>query len=146
MTEQQISGLMNTVKDCKINFLQHEYYRYSNLIHNQIQHIERIYKENIISINVRNTCLKQLSELIRFMNNDVYNVKLKEFKNTLSDATNNANNDINEINDAQDVLEPCDDDTVVIETDKHDSKNMQETKNKKNLDTNLSDIFSVDIP
>lgn len=156
MTEQQISGIMNTVKDCKINFLQHEYYRYSHLIHNEIQHIERIYKENIISINVRNACLKQLSELIRFMNNDVYNVKLKEFKNALVGAsesnTNNVSGDINEINDAQDALEACDDDTPAVcntDIDKCENKNIDNTsnnKNKKNLDTKVSDLFTFDIP
>lgn len=64
----------------KISFLQHEYRRYALLLHNQIQHIERLYKENFININVRNTCIKSLNDLIRYMNNDVYNVKLKELK------------------------------------------------------------------
>lgn len=157
MTEQQIGGIgigiMNTIKDCKINFLQHEYNRYSYLIHNQIQHIERIYKENIISINVRNTCLKQLSELIRFMNNDVYNVKLKEFKDSLNitDSSNTQKNvnSVSEINDAQDALETCDDDTPAVPyNDKYEIKNIDvsSNKNKKILDLSIVDYIGTELP
>ena len=81
----------DTIKDCKMNFLQHEYYRYSNFIYNQTQHIERLYKENIITINIRNNCLRQLSDLIRFMNNDVYNMKLKEINNEFQEKSNKDN-------------------------------------------------------
>ena len=86
MTEQNSTSI--TVKDCKLNFLQYEYYRYSQLIQNQIQHVERLYKESIISINIRNNCMRQLSELILFMNDDVFNPKFNEIKDSGSSEYN----------------------------------------------------------
>jgi ATP-dependent Lon protease, bacterial type len=66
--------------DFKISLLQHEYRRYTQLLQNQNQHIETLYKENYININVRNNCMKILSEIICFLNNDVYNAKLKDLR------------------------------------------------------------------
>ena len=72
------------IKECKINFLQYEYNRYSKIIYNQIQHIGNLYENNIMSLNDRNHHLKTLSEIIRFMNNDIYNEKLKTITDNIS--------------------------------------------------------------
>lgn len=72
----------STLRDCKLSFLRHEYARYSQLIANQTHHVEKLYKENIISINARNNYIKSLTELISFMNTDVYNYKIRQIKST----------------------------------------------------------------
>lgn len=96
MTDQGISSMM--VKDCKVNFLHYEYSRYSHLINNQTQHVEFLYKENVLNLNTRNNVLRQLSELIRFMNNDIYNVKINEFKKSASMTQNEEIIDMSENN------------------------------------------------
>jgi len=139
MTEQNSTSI--TVKDCKLNFLQYEYYRYSQLIQNQIQHVERLYKESIISINIRNNCMRQLSELILFMNDDVFNPKFNEIK----DSGSSEYNDI-EFVDQTETAEESDDD--IAKTDKNSHKNTQKKddhvvksldKNKENFSDSLID-------
>lgn len=94
----------STVRECRINFLQHEYTRYSKLIYDQMQHIEKLYREGYIQSQQRLSAFNTINNLIRFMNQDIYNVKLKELKipnqisqdgseNIISDENNNNNND-----------------------------------------------------
>lgn len=70
----------STVRGCKISFLQHEYIRYSKLIYGHVQHIEKLYKEGLIQPQQRVSALGILNHLVRYMNQDVYNAKLKELK------------------------------------------------------------------
>ena len=103
--DQKLEG---SIKNCKMNLLQHEYYIYSNFIHNQTQHIEKLYKDNIITINVRNNCLRQLSDLIRFMNNGVYNERLKEINKSVREISSKDSLNVeNRIEDTSDITE-CD--------------------------------------
>lgn len=70
----------STIRECKISFLQHEYIRYSKLIYGHMQHIEKLYREGFIQPAQRLSALSVLNHLIRYMNQDVYNTKLKELK------------------------------------------------------------------
>jgi len=121
-----------TIKDCKISFLHYEYTRYSQLIHNQTQHIEVLYKENILSLTARNNNLRLLSELIKFMNNDVYNVKINEFKKMVQQSNNE------EIVDIAESTDLSDNDEEVVNI-----KKVEEVKseNISILDRNICDII-----
>ena len=90
----------STIKECKISFLQHEYVRYSKLIYNQVQHIEKLYREGFIYSQQRLSSLSTLNHLIRYMNQDVYNAKLKELKVTSEQQYNNKNSDELDENDS----------------------------------------------
>lgn len=126
------------MKDCKLNFLQYEYYRYSQLLQNQIQHIERLYKENIISINIRNNCLRQLSELILFMNDKVYNPKLNEIKGNLINQGLD-----NEIIDNNETVEESDDENKIKIKVKDESNivNVKKDINDSLIDKNIYDFL-----
>lgn len=113
----------NIVKDCKLSFLHHEYYRYSELIHNQTQHVERLYKENIITINTRNNCMRQLDVLLIFMNNDVYNGKFKQIKK----GTNTTPVSTSTETDILDTMEPVEySDEDIHKSDKSDKSEKKE--------------------
>jgi endopeptidase La len=64
-----------TVRDFMINLLQHEYNKFSRLIHDHSDHIERCHIDGIIQLAARNQHQKTLNDLIRNMN-DIYNSKL----------------------------------------------------------------------
>lgn len=85
-----------THRECKISYLQYEYIRYSKLIYNQVNHIERIYREGFIQSQQRVSYLNIINQLIRYMNQDVYNLKLKELKELKELNVNDDN--IDEIN------------------------------------------------
>ena len=70
----------STVREFKISYLQYEYNRYSRLICSEVQHIENLARLNLISIQQRHNSLNQINHLIRCMNQDIYNTKLKELK------------------------------------------------------------------
>ena len=88
----------STIREYKISFLQHEYNRYSTIIYNLMRHIESIYKDGFIQHKQRLASLNSLNQLIKYMNQDVYNNKLKELKNIKNNTTNfgDINNDHNE--------------------------------------------------
>lgn len=70
----------SAVRDFKIKFLQHEYIRYAKIIYGHVQHIEKLYREDLIQPQQRLSSLNVLNHLLRYMNQDVYNAKLKELK------------------------------------------------------------------
>lgn len=78
-----------TVREWEISFLQQEYNKYSNIIYGQMQHIEKLASEEIISMQQRLGYLNNLNYLIRYMNQDIYNQKLKELKFFSLDDDNN---------------------------------------------------------
>ncbi len=62
-----------------LGIFKYGYMKYSKYIHNQIQHIERIHNDGIITSHLRMQYLRQISELIKTMNNDVYNKNIKNY-------------------------------------------------------------------
>ena len=57
-----------TIRDYKIKSLQNDYKFLSEMMYNQMKHIERCYNNNIINIIDRNNYLKEINEMIRQMN------------------------------------------------------------------------------
>ena len=76
-----------------IKVLKQCYICYTKYIHDQIQHIERIYKDGKINTVKRIQCMKIMSEAIKKLNNDIYNKKIREY----DDVTNINNANINKI-------------------------------------------------
>lgn len=68
-----------TVRDFLVAFLQSEYSRYSKIILDVTQHIERLHNELIIETSDRATHLKEINDIIKNMNN-TYNNRLKTFQ------------------------------------------------------------------
>lgn len=98
--------MTNHITDFKINYLQHEYKRYAKLIHNNVQHIEKLHKNNLITLSIRNNSMKSLSEIIKYMNNDIYNVILKDLRN--ENQKNNAKEDTDEDTESEKSQEDAD--------------------------------------
>lgn len=68
-----------TLREFLINYLQVEYGKYSKLIFNQSEHIDRCHLEGILTIIDRNQHMKVLNDLIKSMNS-LYNERLKILK------------------------------------------------------------------
>jgi endopeptidase La len=131
----------------KINYLQYEYRRYSQLFYNEIQHIEDMYKSNLIKTNVRNNYIKTLNELLRYMNNDIYNGKLKELKELRNNniSVNNINETMYNDEHSQDELTENDihisntDDNIII-----NNKNIHDIFNfKVGYNNNIQTLIDI---
>ncbi|AYV81634.1 MAG: ATP-dependent Lon protease [Harvfovirus sp.] len=124
----------STVRECKISFLQHEYNRYAKSLYDMGQHIEFLYRAGFMVIHDRLRLLNELNHDIRFMNQDIYNTKLKELK-----VSANVNNNSDSTNDSV----PCETDSEVIDDqDKLSEKITSESHSKVDkLDKNIYDII-----
>ncbi|AYV84425.1 MAG: ATP-dependent Lon protease [Hyperionvirus sp.] len=125
----------STVRECKISFLQHEYNRYAKSLYDMGQHIEFLYRAGFMQIGDRLRLLNQLNHDIRYMNQEIYNTKLKELK-----VTTQSNSVI--VDSANESVPYETDSEAVDDTEKVDKPKEKEKENKvSNLDKNIYDII-----
>jgi len=79
----------NIIIEYKIYNLQKDYNKYSDILYNYQSHIERCYKNYIITITERNTYLKIINDLIKEMNTTYNFYILETYNETESDTTSN---------------------------------------------------------
>ena len=118
------------IRDFTFSYLQAEYKRFANILHNYVLHIERIYNENHIPSSERNQYLKQINELIRDLSN-IYNEKLK----TMNNGTFIIDNDNTE-RDNKDNTEKNNKNTKLNK----DNKEVKSKNNNNNSNSILKDL------